>query len=57
MTLSFEKLLSPLATEIGMVKKILKENNILGYRFSMLNFDIKFKIFSGAGFLSFVTEL
>jgi hypothetical protein len=52
MSLSLEKLFSPLATESGVVNKILNENLILGYKSSTLNFFIKFKIFSGVGFLA-----
>jgi hypothetical protein len=36
-----------------MVNKILKETHILGYRSSMLNFLMKFKIFSGVRVLRF----
>jgi hypothetical protein len=57
MSLSLEKkLLSPLATETGMVNKITEETHILGYRSPMLNFLIKFKIFSSIGFLRFFTN-
>jgi hypothetical protein len=52
MSLNLEKL-SPLVTETGMINKILKETHILGYRSSMLNFLMKFKIFSSVGFLRF----
>jgi hypothetical protein len=40
-----------------MVNKILKETLITASRFSTLNFFMKFKLFSGAGFLSFFTNL
>jgi hypothetical protein len=38
MSLSLEKLLSPLATETGRVNRILKETRMLGYRSPMSNF-------------------
>jgi hypothetical protein len=56
MSLNLEKLLSPLAMESSMVNKIHKETHILGYRSSMLNFLMKFKIFSSMGFLRFFTD-
>jgi hypothetical protein len=52
-----DKLLTAPLTETGMLNKILKEILILGYRSSMLNFFMKFKIFSGVEFLNFFTKL
>jgi hypothetical protein len=48
-----ENLLSPLATETGMVNKILKEIHISGYRSSTTNFFNEFTIFSSVGLSSF----
>jgi len=55
MTSSLEKLLSPGAT--GTINRILREKYVLGYRYSIINYFTKSKIFSGVRFLSFFTKL